>query len=64
VIETEEQLDLIEKLECDNVQGYLLGKPMLRDDYRELIRMYVKAFPVGGDGVTFDSSAIPKMPTA
>ena len=31
-VETEEQLSLVRELQCDEVQGYLLGRPLPADE--------------------------------
>ncbi|HNX60908.1 MAG TPA: EAL domain-containing protein, partial [Spirochaetota bacterium] len=36
-IETPQQLELIEKSGCDRVQGYLTGKPLLKEDAIDLL---------------------------
>ena len=36
-VETEEQYEYLKKMNCDNIQGYLLGKPMDRDKIIELL---------------------------
>ena len=35
-VETEAQYEYLKKIECDNIQGFLLGKPMPED---ELVRL-------------------------
>ena len=35
-IETKEQCDLLENLNCDLVQGYMFGKPMPAEDFEEM----------------------------
>ena len=37
-VETQRQLDLLRAQDCDQAQGYLLGKPMARDDVAKLLR--------------------------
>ena len=34
-IETEEELNILNELKCDFIQGYLIGKPMLAEDFEE-----------------------------
>ena len=34
-IETQEQLDILNKLECDFIQGYLIGKPLSSDNFQK-----------------------------
>ncbi len=36
-VETKEQYDCLKKMNCDNIQGFLLGKPMTSGDMKELI---------------------------
>ena len=37
-VETEEQYEYLKKIECDNIQGFLLGKPMPADEIVGLLR--------------------------
>jgi EAL domain-containing protein (putative c-di-GMP-specific phosphodiesterase class I) len=37
-VETEEQAKLLHLLRCDEVQGYLFGKPVSREAIEELLR--------------------------
>lgn len=37
-VETEEQYEYLKKIDCDNIQGFLLGKPMPADDIAGLLR--------------------------
>lgn len=37
-VETEEQFEYLKKIECDNIQGYLLGKPMPADGIADLLK--------------------------
>ena len=37
-VETEQQLQVIKQLQCNNVQGYLFGKPMPTDRFETLLR--------------------------
>ena len=37
-VETEEQYEYLKKIDCDNIQGFLLGKPMPADDIVRLLR--------------------------
>lgn len=37
-VETEEQYEYLKKIDCDNIQGFLLGKPMPADDIVGLLR--------------------------
>lgn len=36
-IETVEQLEILEQLECDEVQGYLIGKPVLLEEFTHYV---------------------------
>ncbi|OYO99527.1 hypothetical protein CG709_11790, partial [Lachnotalea glycerini] len=36
-VESKEQFEHLKKMNCDNIQGYLLGKPMSEDDIAKLI---------------------------
>ncbi|MBQ4068749.1 MAG: GGDEF domain-containing protein [Lachnospiraceae bacterium] len=38
-VETEEQYEYLKKINCDNIQGYLLGKPMDREQIIELLEV-------------------------
>ncbi|WP_121321197.1 EAL domain-containing protein [Paraburkholderia sp. RAU2J] len=37
-VETESQLDMLRSMMCDEMQGFLLGKPVSADDFGELLR--------------------------
>lgn len=37
-VETEEQYEYLKKVNCDNIQGFLLGKPMDSASIVELIK--------------------------
>lgn len=37
-VETEEQYEYLKKIDCDNIQGFLLGKPMPADEIVGLLR--------------------------
>ncbi|WP_345814940.1 EAL domain-containing protein [Paraburkholderia sp. PREW-6R] len=37
-VETETQLDMLKAMMCDEMQGFLLGKPLSADDFSELLR--------------------------
>lgn len=41
-VETREQLNLLEKLDCDNIQGYYLSRPLQVDRFREFIEEYIE----------------------
>jgi len=55
-VETGEQLDVLRRLECDEAQGYLFGKPLTAD---ELIRLMVgaacRALPATGEYMNDES---------
>ncbi|MDD3415588.1 MAG: EAL domain-containing protein [Lachnospiraceae bacterium] len=36
-VETQEQFEFLKKIDCDNIQGFLLGKPMSREDFEILL---------------------------
>lgn len=36
-VETEEQFEYLNKIGCDCIQGYLLGKPMSKEDIEQLL---------------------------
>ena len=36
-VETQEQYDYLSAIDCDNIQGYYLGKPMPPEDIEKLI---------------------------
>ena len=36
-VETEEQYEYLKKMNCDNIQGFLLGRPMTKNNMIELI---------------------------
>jgi len=46
-VETTGQLDMVRDYFCDQVQGYLLGRPMRMDEPTELMAMRAKALMVG-----------------
>ena len=37
-VETQEQYEYLKSIECDNIQGYFLGKPMPAKDVEELLK--------------------------
>ncbi len=37
-VETEEQYEFLEKIKCDNIQGYLMGRPMPESQFIEVYR--------------------------
>ncbi|MFM0156706.1 putative bifunctional diguanylate cyclase/phosphodiesterase [Paraburkholderia sediminicola] len=37
-VETESQFDMLKSMMCDEMQGFLLGKPLTADDFGELLR--------------------------
>jgi diguanylate cyclase (GGDEF)-like protein len=42
-VETEQQFAMLRELGCDEIQGFLLGKPMLSDEIAEVLRSTVVA---------------------
>ncbi|PPQ27779.1 EAL domain-containing protein [Rhodopila globiformis] len=48
-VETVEQLEILKGLGCDQVQGYLLGRPMQLDGSLELVSMRARSI-IGGKG--------------
>ena len=36
-VETKEQFEYLKKIECDNIQGFLLGKPMPEEELVSLM---------------------------
>ena len=36
-VETREQVELLQKIGCDQVQGYYYAKPMPKDEFYELL---------------------------
>lgn len=42
-VETQEQLDLLKKLDCKMFQGYLIGKPMPASELEAVLRCRVNA---------------------
>ena len=39
-VETEEQVELLRKIGCDNVQGYYYAKPMSMEEFEQLLNKY------------------------
>ncbi|MCR5594893.1 MAG: bifunctional diguanylate cyclase/phosphodiesterase [Lachnospiraceae bacterium] len=37
-VETEEQLEYLKSINCDNIQGYLLGRPQSEEDIKKLLK--------------------------
>ena len=37
-VETEHQLDFLKSVGCDQIQGYLLGKPLALPDFQKVLR--------------------------
>lgn len=37
-VETQEQFEYLKSIECDNIQGYYLGKPMPSHEVEELLK--------------------------
>ena len=44
-VETQEQLDFLTKENCDEIQGYLIGRPLPIEDYANLTGQPVKTPP-------------------
>ncbi|HTH53384.1 MAG TPA: EAL domain-containing protein [Edaphobacter sp.] len=42
-VETASQLKKLEQLECDEVQGFLLGRPLVEDDFKQLLERFSKS---------------------
>jgi diguanylate cyclase (GGDEF)-like protein len=40
-VETKEQFEYLKSIECDNIQGFFLGKPMPSDEVEELLKQAV-----------------------
>ena len=36
-VEDERQMEFLKKIDCDNIQGFLLGKPMPEEEFEKLI---------------------------
>ncbi len=36
-VETEEQYEYLKRMHCDNIQGFLMGKPLKKSDLLEVI---------------------------
>lgn len=36
-VETKEQLEYLKRIKCDNIQGYLLGRPQAREDIEKML---------------------------
>ena len=36
-VETEEQYEYLKKIDCDNIQGFLLGKPMPEEELADVL---------------------------
>ncbi|MBT0677909.1 EAL domain-containing protein, partial [Komagataeibacter oboediens] len=49
-VETEQQRELLEELNCDVMQGYLFAKPLAPDDLEKWVRQHktVKKTPPAG----------------
>lgn len=41
-VETKEQLNLLEKLDCDNIQGYYLSRPLPVESFRKFLDEHMK----------------------
>jgi EAL domain-containing protein (putative c-di-GMP-specific phosphodiesterase class I) len=42
-VETDEQMDIIRRIQCRTVQGFLSGRPMPPQDCRKLLETYSNA---------------------
>lgn len=42
-VETKEQFEYLQSIECDNIQGYFMGRPMPPDKVEELLRQLPKS---------------------
>ena len=38
-VETEEQYEYLKKIDCDNIQGFLLGKPMPEEELADVLEV-------------------------
>lgn len=47
-VETERQLQLLEKMDCDNIQGYYFSKPLSAKEYIEFATTYQQNLKIGG----------------
>ncbi|MCP4271466.1 MAG: EAL domain-containing protein, partial [Gammaproteobacteria bacterium] len=54
-VETEEQLSLLKDMQCDEIQGYLISKPIPADEANDLLSLYAdpkrKIIKSGAHGV-------------
>ena len=41
-VETQEQYDFLKRIECDNIQGFLTGRPMTKSDIEKLLAEHEK----------------------
>ena len=46
-VETDEQIEILRQIGCDEIQGYWYSKPLKMEDYKELLQ-YGKKFTKGG----------------
>ena len=46
-VETNDQLDFLQQLKCDELQGFLLGKPMAPSDFADFLKNNWKAQALG-----------------
>jgi len=56
-VETEEQLAFLVKEGCNEVQGYLIGRPQPIAQYRQVVAEFVWHFRNGGDGELANKSS-------
>ena len=47
-VETTEQLEALRTLNCDQAQGYFVGKPLAHDDFEAWVQTRAATFDVGG----------------
>lgn len=45
-VETEHQLNFLNSVGCDQIQGYLLGKPLVLSDFQKVVRRNISALSV------------------
>ena len=42
-VETKDQIELLQSIGCDQVQGYYYAKPMPEEEFFELLKQHTKA---------------------